>query len=45
MLRGIFSGHVGAKQITRKALEAEERGDYKKALEFYKEVQNVHIKC
>jgi DNA-dependent protein kinase catalytic subunit len=37
VLRGIFSGHVGAKKITKDALEAEERSDYKKALDLYKE--------
>lgn len=38
MLRGIFSGHVGTKDITRLALEAEERSDYLTAQQLYKEV-------
>ena len=40
MLRGIFSGHVGTKDVTRLALEAEERSDYQTAQQLYKEVNN-----
>ena len=38
ILRGIFSNLEGTQEITRKALEAEERGDYLEALGLYKEV-------
>ncbi|XP_065898419.1 DNA-dependent protein kinase catalytic subunit-like isoform X2 [Dysidea avara] len=37
VLRGIFSGHVGTKEVTKLALEAEERGDYHSAHQYYKE--------
>ena len=40
VLRGIFSGHVGTKDVTRLALEAEERNDYQTAQQLYKEVNN-----
>jgi len=39
VLRGIFSGHVGTKEVTKLALEAEERGDYNRAHQYYKEVR------
>ena len=39
VLRGIFSGHVGTKEVTKLALEAEERGDYHRAHQYYKEVR------
>ncbi|XP_078611933.1 DNA-dependent protein kinase catalytic subunit-like isoform X3 [Branchiostoma floridae x Branchiostoma japonicum] len=35
VLRGIFSGKVGTQTITYEALEAEARGDFKKAVELY----------
>ena len=38
MLRGVFSGHIGAQAVTKEALMAEERGDFKGALDLYKEV-------
>ena len=38
VLRGIFSGHIGTKDVTRLALEAEERSDYYTAQQLYKEV-------
>ena len=38
VLRGIFAGHIGTKDITRKAMEAEARGDYSQALKLYNEV-------
>ena len=46
-LCGIFSSQIGTKAITSDALEAEERGDYQRALQLYKEVcfrsvQNGH---
>ena len=37
-LCGIFSSQIGTKAITSDALEAEERGDYQRALQLYKEV-------
>ncbi|XP_027045855.1 DNA-dependent protein kinase catalytic subunit-like [Pocillopora damicornis] len=37
VLRGIFTGHIGTKDITRKAMEAEARGDYSQALKLYNE--------
>ena len=37
-LCGIFSGEIGTKAVTRDALEAEERRDYQRALQLYKEV-------
>ena len=40
MLRGIFSGQIGTQDITRKALEAEARGDYSQALKLYNEVRS-----
>ena len=43
MLRGIFSGHVGTKDVTRLASEAEERRDYHSAQQLYKEVNNCFI--
>lgn len=39
-LCGIFSSEIGTKAITSDALEAEERGDYPRALQLYKEVCN-----
>ena len=38
MLRGVFSSHIGAQTVTKEALAAEERGDFKEALDQYKEV-------
>ena len=38
VLRGIFTGHIGTKPITQKALEAEARGDFSQALKLYNEV-------
>jgi len=43
VLRGIFSGHVGTKDVTRLALEAEERTDYYTAQQLYKEVNNFIV--
>ena len=40
VLRGIFTGHIGTKPITQKALEAETRGDYSLALKLYNEVRS-----
>ncbi|XP_022778667.1 DNA-dependent protein kinase catalytic subunit-like isoform X5 [Stylophora pistillata] len=37
VLRGIFTGHIGTKDITREAMEAEARGDYSQALKLYNE--------
>ncbi|XP_067044034.1 DNA-dependent protein kinase catalytic subunit-like isoform X2 [Acropora muricata] len=37
VLRGIFTGHIGTKPITQKALEAEARGDFSQALKLYNE--------
>ena len=37
-LCGIFSSQIGTKAVTSDALEAEERGDYIRALQLYKEV-------
>ena len=42
VLRGIFSGHVGTKDVTRLALEAEERSDYYTAQQLYKEVNKCY---
>ena len=39
VVRGIFSGHMGAKTTTRDALEAEERADYTEAMQHYNEVK------
>ncbi len=36
-LRGIFSGQVGTRPVTKEAMDAEERGDYLEAVERYKE--------
>ena len=38
VLRGIFTNLDDTKDVTRKALEAEERGDYLTALNLYKKV-------
>ena len=38
-LRGVFGNLEGTKDITCRALEAEERGDYQHALKMYKEVR------
>ena len=38
-LCGIFSSQIGTKAITSDALEAEERGDYQRAVQLYKEVR------
>lgn len=38
VLRGIFSGHIGTKDITRRALEAESRHDYAEAVNYYNQV-------
>lgn len=38
-VRGIFSGHVGTKGVTKDALEAEERVDYLEALSHYRDVR------
>lgn len=40
VLRGIFTGHIGTKPITQKALEAEAQGDYSLALKLYNEVRS-----
>ena len=40
---GIFSSQIGTKAITKDALEAEERGDYQRALQLYKEVCMVQL--
>ena len=47
MLRGIFTGHIGTKDVTRLALEAEERRDYYTAQQLYKDVNNIllHLPC
>uniref|UniRef100_A0A672TSV6 DNA-dependent protein kinase catalytic subunit n=1 Tax=Strigops habroptila TaxID=2489341 RepID=A0A672TSV6_STRHB len=37
VLRGIFSGKIGTKEITRKALLAEARSDYAEAAKYYDE--------
>jgi DNA-dependent protein kinase catalytic subunit len=37
-VRGIFGSHVGTKNSTKEALEAEERVEYAEALQLYKEV-------
>lgn len=37
VLRGIFTGHIGTKSETQKALEAEARGDFSQALKLYHE--------
>lgn len=39
VLRGIFSGKIGTKEITRKALLAEARSDYAEATKCYDEVK------
>lgn len=41
VLRGIFSNLEGTKKDTRRALEAEERGDYLTSLNLYKKVTNT----
>lgn len=38
VVRGIFSGQVGTKDVTKRALEAEQRTDYLDALQNYGEV-------
>lgn len=38
VLRGVFSSHIGAQTVTKEALAAEERGNFKGALDQYKEV-------
>ena len=38
MLQGIFSDKLGTKEITRRAIEAEARGDYKAASKLYEQV-------
>ena len=38
VLHGIFTNLDGTKDVTRKALESEERGDYLTALSLYKKV-------
>lgn len=38
VLRGIFCNLEGTQDITHKALEAEERGNYREALDLYKKV-------
>ena len=46
VLHGVFSGHIGAETVTKEALAAEERGDYKGALDQYKEVlRGVWCNC
>ncbi|XP_072042849.1 DNA-dependent protein kinase catalytic subunit-like [Amphiura filiformis] len=37
VLQGIFGGRIGTREITKVSLEAEARGDFKKALEKYTE--------
>ncbi|KAM8811045.1 DNA-dependent protein kinase catalytic subunit [Eudromia elegans] len=37
VLRGIFSGKIGTKEITQKALLAEARSDYAEAVKYYEE--------
>lgn len=39
VLRGIFSGKIGTKEITQKALLAEARSDYAEAAKYYDEVK------
>ena len=39
VVRGIFSGHIGTKPITKEALEAEQRMDYFEALHSYRDVR------
>lgn len=41
VLRGIFTGHIGTKSETQKALEAEARGDFSQALKLYHEVRQM----
>ena len=41
VLHGIFTNLEGAKPLTHKALQAEERGDYVEACQLYKEVGTV----
>lgn len=38
-LRGIFSGKIGTKEITQKALLAEARNDYAEAAQYYDKVK------
>lgn len=45
VLRGIFSGHIGTKDVTKLALEAEERSDYHTAQQLYKEVNDNSLMC
>nr|XP_014345420.1 PREDICTED: DNA-dependent protein kinase catalytic subunit [Latimeria chalumnae] len=41
VLRGIFSGMIGTKQVTQKALLAEAKSDYSEAVRLYDEALNV----
>lgn len=38
VVRGIFSGKIGTKPITRTALQAEAKSDYAEAVKLYNEV-------
>ncbi|EDV28309.1 uncharacterized protein TRIADDRAFT_20924, partial [Trichoplax adhaerens] len=40
VLRGIFSGHLGTKDITQRALEAESRHDYAAAVKYYNQAMD-----
>ncbi|XP_051784693.1 DNA-dependent protein kinase catalytic subunit [Erpetoichthys calabaricus] len=41
VLRGIFSGKIGAKSVTSKALQAEAKSDYAEAAKLYNEALNM----
>ncbi|RUS72684.1 hypothetical protein EGW08_019554 [Elysia chlorotica] len=41
VLQGIFSDKLGTKEITRKAIEAEARGDYKAAFKLYEQAMTT----
>ncbi|XP_066575742.1 DNA-dependent protein kinase catalytic subunit isoform X2 [Amia ocellicauda] len=41
VLRGIFSGKIGAKSITNRALQAEAKSDYSEAVKLYNEALNT----